>query len=369
MVSRRRFIQASSIGAVTTVAGCTSLTGGGGGNNNNGSGGSGSPKVNLTMSPEGFQGIVMDHIHNETNILKNRLKEAGYQPNVQRTWKGKTLFAAGGPDFSTIGSLECATLGPEREIPLAVNAKMAPQWTGMLVKAGSKYDPANTGSAQATFDMVVDENANVGLGGWAQGHLPADRIVVKENYGYDLSEDGDFKIQMTDLFAIPKLLMEEKIAIGPGAPILGAAPMMMKNPPELKPLYWIANELNNMGYGAANLNCWTTTQKFAKENPKAVKAVVQSWREGMKWFFENPVGLAKSHAEMIGAKNKAQARYMAKWGILNEYDMNTSMLYKDIQVDDQFIKSDKDFLSRVAELGLVPDDWSDWLNYRQVPQE
>lgn len=392
---RRDFIKTtgavSFIGA-STFAGCLggSPSSGGGGSGGNGSGGSGgngsggsggsssggsgggsNSQVNITLAPSGFQGIVMDHIVKDTNILQKHMQSEGYTPKVQESWEGAALFASGGPDFSTMSSLEAARLAGERNQQLAVNAKLAPQFMGWMYKIGSDYDPDNTGGTQASIDMIAKEGGKVGIGSWAGGHVPADSIALKEVYGRTFSEQGgDFAVTTADYFAIPTLINDGDLATGSTSPIHGAARFLTEEP-KLDEFFWGADLLTENNIGVPQLNSWTCTQKFANNNPGAVKALVQAWHEGMTWFFKNPVEIVRGdseHIEQLGVQNAKQAEYIVDWGINLNKDTDYPIVYKDIELTDEFIKKDRNFLNSAQELGYLPDNWSDRLEYRKVPQ-
>jgi hypothetical protein len=169
----------AGIAGATALAGCS---GQGGTSTDDPGNGSGSypgttsdtdlTEVNITLAPDGFQGIVMDHIHSDTDILTSGLEDAGYQANVQQSWEAAALFAAGGPDFSTMSSLEAARLGVERELELVVIGKVAPLFKRMWVARVGEYDPEMTDGTQVTIDKIVEDDVAMGIGSWAGGEIP-----------------------------------------------------------------------------------------------------------------------------------------------------------------------------------------------------
>lgn len=380
--NRRRFIKhaglAGTIG-VSSIAGCSgkkkqSSDGSGGGSTGGSGGGSSKPKVNITMAPEGFQGIVMDHIVKDTDILANEMDKEGYTANVQKSFEGAALFASGGPDFSTMSSLEATRLATQRDMNLAVNAKLAPMFMGWMVKNNGPFDPEKTGGIQASIDKLAQsKSAKVGIGSWAGGDIPAEAIALKQVYGHNFTEENnDFNVTTADYNAIPQLIANGTLAAGSSSPVHGGAPYLISDPPQVTKLFWTANVLTEAGVGLPMLNNWTCHQKFADENPGAVRALVQAWHKGMSWFFKKPYEIATGdphHLEQLGVENKAQARYLIDWGIALKEDNEYPFVYKDIEVTDKYITQDKNFLSTANDLGFVPGGWEDRLTYRKVPQE
>jgi hypothetical protein len=251
--SRRRFLAGAGAAGVIGFAGCAGGGGSGGsgdsgggsggsgdsgggsggsGDSGGGSGGSGdsggdsggetggeATDVNITLAPTGWQGIVMDHIHNETNILADAMP-SGYAPNVQKSWEGAALFASGGPDFSTMSAFEASRLGVERGIDLAAVGKLAPLFMGWWTLKGSEFDPANSGSVQSSIDMLANQNAQVGIGSWAGGDVPGYTTVLDSVYGYTFREgsDNDFNTVTADYNAVPQLMIEGQLEAGGTSP-------------------------------------------------------------------------------------------------------------------------------------------------------
>ena len=377
--NRRAFLKTAGVAGaigISALSGCSGSggNGGGGSGGNGGTTGSGNSElteVNITMAPEGFQAIVMDHIVKDTDILAKQMEEEGYKPNVQKSFEGAALFASGGPNFSTMSSLEATRLAAERDQELAINAKMAPMFMGWFVKNNGPYDPKKTGGVQASIDKLAqDKKANVGIGSWAGGDVPAEAIAMKEVYGHNFTQDkNDFSVTTADYNAIPQLINKGTLAAGSSSPVHGGAPYLVTDPPKVTNLFYTAEALTKAGVGLPMLNNWTTRKKFAEENSGAVRALVQSWRTGMEWFFKNPMKIVtedKEHLEQLGVENKRQAEYLVKWGITLELDNKYPFVYKDIAVDDKYIKQDKNFLSSAQEMGFVPDGWQDRLTYRKV---
>lgn len=376
--NRRKFMKtagAAGVIGVSALAGCTEN----GGNGNNGNGGNGGTagnggndfdSVNIVMAPEGYQAVVMEYLVRDTNILQDKMRSEGYDPNIQKSFEGAALFASGGPNFSTMSSLEATRLAAERDQELAINAKLAPMFMGWFVKTGGPYDPENTGGVQASVDKLAQSgNASVGIGSWAGGDVPAEAIAMREVFGHNFTQDNnDFNVTTADYNAIPQLIHNETLAAGSSSPVHGGAPFLVSDPPGITNLFYTAEVLTDGGVGVPMLNNWTTRMAFAEENPGAVRALIQSWREGMDWLYANPVEISTqdAHLEQLGVENARQAEFIARWGIATELENEYPIVYRDIEVDDQYIEQDTNFLNSASDLGFVPENWSDQITYRKV---
>jgi hypothetical protein len=284
------------------------------------------------------------------------------------TFEGASLFAAGGPDFANFGTVEAATLGPEREIELAITARVASNWIGFWTQAGSPYDVG--GDALEAMRLMAENNAKVGIGSWAGGDVPAYKIIASMA-DLDFSEDGqDFNVRTADYFALGRLVAQGDLDVGSTGPALAMVDEAMSG--ELVPSFYISNFLASQeGFGAPDLNNWVVTQEFAEENRGAVEALVKSWYEGTTWPHDDPIGIVtqEENMEKIGAETEEQARYLAEWGITLEQDLEYPELYEDNEVTDDFIEQDRNFLSNAADAGTIPENWDDYVEYVKIPQE
>ena len=373
--SRRNFLKkvgaASGASVAASMAGCT----GGGGGDGDGDGGTamGTPteelqEVRITLGPEGFAGIVTDYITNQTSVLQDRMGENGYTATVQQTFEGSALFAAGGPDFANFSTIEAATLGPEREIELAVTARVAANWIGFWVKPDTPY--AVGGDALEAFRRFSENDATIGVGSFAGGDVPAYKVIAAMADLNFSEETDDFDIRTADYFALGQLVVDGQLDAGSTGPALAMVEPAMNG--EVVPSFYIANFLADQeGFGAPDLNNWVVTQEFLEENRGAVEALVQAWHEGAAWLHDDPIGIVteEENMEKIGAETEAQAEYLAEWGITLEQGLDHAEIYEDNEVTDAFIEQDTNFLNSAAELGTLPSDWEDWVAYEKIPQE
>lgn len=325
----------------------------------------------ISLAPGGIQGIVMDYIGEETDILVNNIEEAGLDPTIQQTYSGKQLFAAGQADFETISTIESSALASEREMPLSITSKLAPMFGSLYVRTGERYDPEVSGSPKASIDRLVEDQALVGIISWATGGIPIYQVLLEAGYDYQFTRDGDFNIQVTDPATIGKLTVEGDLAACDGTPVHGLSPYLVpRDDPQLTPIWPSAAEkLNELGYGTPQLNNWITTADYHSNHPGATRALLESWREGMDWFMSKPkeiVTETESRMEQLGVTSEQQARFVIDWGINLDYENTTPIVYQDVTMSDEFIEEDKKFLDEAANFGSVPENWSDWIQYEQV---
>lgn len=419
--SRRSFLKytgVGSLGLVSALAGCTGGggdggggdggggDGGGGGGDGGGGGGDGMDdggdgggdggdgmddggdggdggatssqdliETNIILAPGGYQGIMMDHIVKDTNILNDEMNERGYTANVQVSWEGVPLFAAGGPDFSTMSSLEATRLGTEREIDLAVIARVAPLYLGWWAEKGGPFDPATTGSAQASMDKIVNEQATTLVGSWAGGDVPGYTMAIATafNYSFTQGADNEFSTSTADYFAIPTLVLQGDAAAGGTSPLHGVGLHVENNEPQHVELFNVAKVMEGAGLGVPPLNSLTTTQQFVEEHRGAAEAYVRAWHRGMEWLFEDPMARIledrDEHFQQLAIETEEQAQYINDWGVNLEYDNPYPYNYLDVELTDEFIEKDRNFLSVAEENGFVPSGWQDRVSFVQIPQE
>jgi hypothetical protein len=339
--------------------------GGGSGGDSGGSTGGEATEVNITLAPSGWQGIVMDHIHNDTNILSDAMP-SGYTANVQKSWEGAALFASGGPDFSTMSAFEASRLGVERGIDLAAVGKLAPLFMGWWTVKGSEFDPANSGGVQASIDMLANQNAQVGIGSWAGGDVPGYTTVLDAVYGYTFREgsENDFNTVTADYNAVPQLMLEGQLEAGGTSPIHGVARGLddSGNPQHVE-LFQCASALVEEGIGIPPLNNLTCTQSFMDDNREAVVAYRDAWNEGLEWLFEDPVARIEEdeeeHLEQLGVNTMAQAEYLIEWGVNLNMDNEYPYVYQELDMGDEYLDNLNSVLETSASRGFIPGGWQD----------
>lgn len=366
MVPRREYLRrtggVAAVGILGSLAGCT------------GGGGAGTSSFKMTAIPASPSAIIIGYL-DEEGILSEKVQEAGYDSvEVQLTFEGPPQFASGRSDLAVgdMSGLEAARLGPEREIELAVLGRITSNYIGMLVATDGEYDPEMTGGVQQTIDKVVEDEATVGIPGWESGAVPPSQIILQEVYGYSLAEDGgDFPAVSADYGAIPRLLLDGEMAMGLSAPPLGATPMFLEDPPSVTQLYWNSDALIDAGFGVPPIGDVVARQTFADENEAAIDAVLSAYDEGVNWFLENPVDIVSQteNLEIVGANNEAEAEFIVSWAFEefeNEYAPQWSPYYENPRATDDWIEQNQEFLSNTADVGQIPANWNDYVEFRSV---
>lgn len=381
-VNRRSFLKTTGTVAVALgLSGCSGGTSEGGSSDDDGSsGGTESAgdssntgtttsqqelqEVRLTVSPFGFDGLIYDQMVNETNRLENRMNDAGYTVTSKESWENAALFAAGGPDFTNIAELEAASLAAERDLQLATVGQTISNFVGWITRTGSRFDPEESGSLQNSIELIANDG-RLAIGSWGGGDVPAEKVILRDRYDLTLDEDqGDFEVVTADYFALPELVTEGEVAAVSTAPQYGAPAPFMGEDPSLKGLFWIADMLDELGYGPRAINGWTTTQQFVDENRQAVDAIVRAQEETVSDFLSRPYELStqEKYMEYITAGNEDQARFLVDFCVKNEYSFSSPLVYEDVALDQETIEKQTAYLDRAAELGTIPENWGDFLN-------
>lgn len=367
-IQRRTFLKTGALTSAGLVGGLAGCTGGDGGGSDGGGGSS--KRVRIAAAPLGLLTLPWTQHVEANDIFADAMESAGYSDyNVQWTWEEKVLGASGQADIiATIGSIEAARIGPERELEVAVNAAgMLTQYQGWVVEAGGDYDPEVAGSQQAAMDAVVDDNARVGIGSWAGGHIPPDQIIIQENWGYDFTEDGDFNVITSDYATLGQLLENGELDVAVTGPPLHA-PQLMEGGFDTTAIYWEPRELENLGFLQTNfaLANVVTTQSFADDHEAATKAFMDSMQQGLQWMADQDIQnleLSDEAIQSLSAQDLEEARFILDWAY-NFYEQ--PLTPADFELTDTYIEADKEALSQAEEIGQIPSNWQDWLTYNQV---
>jgi hypothetical protein len=385
---RRSVLKASAAagtGLIGTTAGCTSSSdeGGDSSDDSDDSGGSSSGSqstkdtVQLILAPTGFQAIIMDYLNSDTDIYSNSFNDADLEVEVAKSWEGAAIFTSGGADFGTLGSLEAAQLAGERDLPLAVNANMAPQFMNINCAIDGAYDPDNTGSPQASMDKLAETQDRFALGGWGGGTGIMMPMIVDKAFDYSFTPDesSDFDITTAEYFAIPQLINDGSAVMGTSSPLHGAANAMAPaeytgEEPTIKQA-WNTGAIMEAteGFAAPQLNSWTCSKEYADDIPASPETVVQTFQTGIDWFYDDPIGRMESdeeHLKQLNLESLDIGRYVMDWGINLNFDNELPVLYSDIGLDDEFIEKDKRFLGSAQDTGFLSEGWEENLEYRKV---
>jgi len=392
--SRRSYLKGIGAGAagISALAGCTGQQdGGSGGDGGDGDGGggdgsdggstgdgsSGSQPVDVTVTypPTGWWATIGDIVADE-GLIDKYLAEHGVEANfeIQRTWDGGPIFVSGQSDIAQFGTFEASLMGPEEDIDITTFGKVVPQFVEMLVKSGGDYDPENTGSVQASIDRLKETGDNVGIGAWSSGSVPGSRIVMEQQYDTAFSEEkADVNIVTAGFFAIAELITKDQLAAGHASPMLGGARFYLND--ELTRLYHVGDGIANLGFGWAPLENQVCRTSFFEENPDVCKVYHDAKNEAMQILHEDPVGVitqSDKYIENLGVQNEEEAKFTV------EYNINLNNPYTDLEppehpavyseyaLTDEWIENDKQFLDRVAEIGMTDPNWADYVSYEKL---
>ncbi|MBZ6497089.1 hypothetical protein [Natrinema longum] len=360
-LSRRRVLKASSIGVASALAGCT---GGGNGTSNGNTG------LTITVPASGYWVVMMKHLESE-NVLSNNLEEAGYEiEDLQYTWDGAPLFAAGQADISHLAGLEMARLGSEQEMETVVSGQLTTNFLGIWTRPGTPYDPDEAGSKQAAVDNIIGDNTEFLIDGWGSGTIPPARIAMDE-YGYAFEENGDFNVVTAELTAIPTLIADGTADVGLLSPMHGAGQLVLDE--DIKPILQYPSWSNEqIGYVPSLTNV-TVSRSFFDENAEAVQAMVDTWDEGLQWLHETGSDALETEDDLtdLGCRTMEGGEYAMEWGLGNQdvpYALSTSAVHESGYMTDEYIDGQVSFLESVAERGMVPSDWAEYVSFEKVDQ-
>lgn len=333
--------------------------------NNDGSGGSQSDKVTAVIFPNGLSTIISDYVE-ENNLIRDRLESAGYDEfELTRSFDDATLFASGQADVVISNStVQAARMAVERDMDLVANALYMRNKIGVFVARDGPYDPNNTGDVQASVDKLVEDGANIGIGGWAGGDIPPLQVTL-ESYGYSFEEEGgDFPVFTADFFALGDLIANGELAAASTHLGLGIGDLMMTSPPEIVPLFWYTQSLNSLGYGAdsfaiGNILC---RQEYADNKPEVVEAIVDGYDEATTWAHNADYNeLGEEYVEPLAANSAEEAEFVLE----HSFTEGIPFIPRSITLTDSIIENDERALSKAEELGAVPEGWNDRLTYRK----
>lgn len=385
---RRRFIKAVGVTGVAGLAGCSgdgdsTPTGDGGDTDTeDGSGDGGSDGdttggvqddltvVTIEKTPQGPEAPPFIWAINTGTLFQKGL-EAGYEFQVEETWRGPALFASGQLDMAMMAGFESILMAQERDMELSLAAGIARSGSGALTREGGPYDPASTGGPQASIDKLVEQGGTFAHYSWAGGYIPPTRLIIEGEYGHAFSEEESaFPVQITPLATLAPHAAEGNVDVSLTGPGLGGeVPEKLRND-VLSPVFWITNELQNLGYGTPPTSKGVITKRdFAQEHPDAVRAVVESWQEGVDWMYDNPSELIENDAyrQVWGGPSEENAQWMWDWGFDpesgGEISLNVPIVLQQVGYDQETRDNHAAFLDQVAELGFVPDNWNDYLDF------
>ncbi|MFB6221707.1 MAG: hypothetical protein ABEH90_09760 [Halolamina sp.] len=353
----RRGLLRTGAGAVSVgVAGLAGCTGGGG-----------SSSIAIASAPTPTTKLQANYLREQTNVFEEVYDELGYDAELQLTWDELSLFMGGEADLApSVGSVEAAKLAVEQDQQLRAHAVTAPQHTGLYVRKGSEYDPAEAGSVQAAVDALA-ESGTMGIGGWGLGTIPAYRLIFKERFGYDFSENGDFEVVTAEFPTLASLVANGDIDAGGSGPPYNLWDVR----DDLTPLFWNQNQIAEMGFPRRSVAIGNGVSRadYAEQNGEAVAAYFGMLRRANEYLRDNidEVAGQASTQETLGADSKEQAKWVLEFRLRADHSPNT-VPASPVQngLSQEYIKQDKQALGKAAEMGAVPENWADGFGYQSL---
>lgn len=381
---RRTFIKSvAATGFVGGLAGCS----GDGGNGTETGNGNGSPTDTSTSNGGGSGGsislggipipplnIIETRLQGEgSQILQNELSSVGYElEDFQMGFQGPALLASNQTQMNfDVSVLDAARLGVEQDVEITMVGRNLNAFPTFYVEVGGEYDPENTGSVQATFDLLDEENARMAIPNWSSGTIPAHQIAVELLYGKRFAEDeSDFDVVQVEWPSMPQLIADGDLATGICQAFLGGTTRMERNG-ELKPLYWPIDLLPEEGYGIPPLASMPVRRDYYEENQPAVEAVMSAYEEELQWLLDDPVGIVteEPYLGMMNTDGDAElAEYLIQWALndLEGQSFEIAPMSQTGYLDDEYIEGVRTYLGHAVELGQVSEDWEDYVDFAQL---
>lgn len=380
--NRRRFLKATgAMGVLGAAAGCT---GGGGGDGDGGTtthddsddhddgddqddGGCDSMTgVNAASVPVGLPiEIAINHVQ-DSGAWDEYWAENCYEVDLQLTFEDVSLFASGQVDLDTFSYVEAARLGVEQDQQIVAIGDIESVIQGVHVKAGGPYDPDTTGSVQASIDALVEDEATFAVDSWASGSLPYVQIIMDRGYGYTLAENaGDFNGQTTSYGTMPQLLLRDELGAAVFAGTTAGAPQLESG--EIKPLFWLAPQLQELGLGIGPLASIITRESYVEEEPQAVLSWLDVWNDGITYIHENVDELAQQSdmQEMLNVENQAQAQWILDLVVKGQNGAGGNPLLAEppVGLSEDGIEAKRGLIQEMVDLGQIPEAWQDHVTF------
>lgn len=404
--NRRRFIKGAGAAGVVALAGCSGDGGNGNGNGNGNAGGNGNGNGNGSGNGNGestqtqqseltevsfvyppWPGLPsFNYIVDQTDILENKLNEHGYTiGNITRSWDDTTLFMAGKVDMMpTSGGAEAAQMAMARDIDLTVHAQAATNYEGWYVREGSDLDPANTGSAQASIQKVIDEERPYGHPGLNQGVIWPESAMWHNRFDISFGPETEHPLNLkeSDWFTLPKLLTEnEEVDMIVNAPPLGMVSTLVQDDPGVVDIGWCQPEVEAAGLSPRTLNLggFVTRTEFSENHEGAMVAWMDAWTEGVKWA-RNPdnwddILSKEENWQYFSANTREEAEYNLRFSYAEnpseEEMLDTEnplpVILSDIELNEKRIDQYMEAIRYMEETGAIQSDaWEDRLSFKPL---
>lgn len=385
---RRTFLKGlGGIGLVGALSGCTGGGGGDGGGSDGGGGGDGGGDgsggggagggdgppsddtermMRSALPPSGFYLPVLDYFERE-DVPNEEFRKHGFEGvELQATWDDATLFAADKVDFSHGNCLEGTATAVNQGWKMTYFGNGLAGLGGLMVAAGGDYDPATTGSVQASLDKLVEDDATFCHWGWNSGTLLNANVVMQAGYGYSVQEDGgDFSdVVVTNApGAVSPLILRGDVDVGLTDPIHAGKGLPQMVDGEVVPLWFNINKFAELDLGFPTVNDFGLKQEVYNEYPEAAEAYAAAWDRGFNWMYEmsesGELPAIAAPLEGFPASNEEEAQFLIDVYILGEKWFDYSAIPRDCSYTEAFIAAEQKYLRRGVDLGVVPENWEE----------
>ena len=360
--SRRGFLAAAGTGALGALAGCTGGIGGSGG-------GDQTETITISNFPLNVPGVVWSYVGRRTDILADKMAEAGYDYELETTFQGQSLFLSEQADIATdLSAINAARAAVERDLDLRIVDRSMSAFVGLIVRNGGEWDPREVGGLEATLEKLAEEQGRIGIFGWGGSDVPTYQIATQRLVDKEFAPEGDFNVVTSEAPAVPQQLVDGELAVGSTGQPYGAGQLLMEG--TLAPLMYSADEMAKRGWGLPSLENAVVRADLLETDRAAVEAAVDAWDEGTDWFFER--GLEEipgdeDFMQQLGTDDADVAEYIVRW-LLGEdvrwqFETDTQKVYRDVRLTDEWIEANQQFLRNAAEIDQVPAGWEERIDY------
>lgn len=360
--SRRAFLSAAGTAGVLGLSGCLG--------DQIGSTGGELTSITMTNFPINNPGAVWEYLDGQTDILADEMEEAGYTVERQASFDGPSLFFSGQAEIATdLNSIEAARASISRDEDLVILDRSQSVFLGLMTRAGSKWDPQETGGVAESLQLLLDDQGRIGIFGWGVGDIPAYQVAVNRvTDGLMQQDGGDFNVVTADASAIPQLIDQGDLDAGSNSPTHGAGELMYNG--DVAPLIYPADFFAQQGWGEPSLENAVVRKDFFEEHRDACEAVVRAWDQGTTWFYESgldEIPAEESLMEKLGTTDSEVAEYAVRW-VLGEdvpwqFETDTPKLYDDVYLNQEYVDRNREFLNTAEEIGQVPSGWEERVEF------
>lgn len=357
-VSRRSYLKLGAGATTLSLAGCLGQAGD-----------DGLTQVDMVIAPIQLGAPFYLNQWDEDGTLQEEYFEPeGYEINFEFSWEEIPLLAGEEADIVSMSVQDATNLALEQGRNISLFGACLTSVHSYGVKAGGEYDPANTGSPQATMDKLVEDQGLFGIRSWATSNLPFTQTIVNEFFGHELAEEGgDFNVQTSEYSTIPELIMNDELAAGVVMPMGGGGVSQLQND-EIVTLWWERNIYEEQDWGfpmMQNIACYSD---FADENPGAVRAALRAWDDAASEIhatIDEVIQDAESY-EHFGVGSEQDAQFLADLYINVETDfIKYPCVFEDVRVTDEVLEQWHRSEQKAAELGYVPEEWDEVVDFLQ----